>query len=138
MQNVTEAMLDRIASVEGTISGYETVCAAQALAAAELAETELARGQIRSPLHGVPLAVKDLYDTAGVRTAAGTRVMNRRVPDQDASVVARLKDAGAIVGVVGNIDWIVGQRNVVRVNHVDRGFDCLLGLQMEAPANNQE
>ncbi|MDE0944584.1 MAG: amidase [Alphaproteobacteria bacterium] len=95
--DVTRTMLDRIAAVDGCHSGFETVAADQAMAAAKVATEEIAQGNIRSPLHGVPIAVKDLYDTAQLRTAAGTRMLRDNVPDRDATVMARLNAAGAVL-----------------------------------------
>src|SRR5262249_58581193 len=68
-----------------------------ALAAARAAEAALVAGALVGPLHGVPIALKDLYDTAGVPTTAGSKILASRVPDADATVVRRLREAGAIV-----------------------------------------
>ncbi|MDX1375997.1 MAG: amidase [Burkholderiales bacterium] len=94
---VTQAMLERIGRLEARLHGYATLTPQAALAAAEQADRELAQGKVRGPLHGVPLAVKDLFDTQGVVTAAGTTIFRDRVPARDASVVARLKAAGAVL-----------------------------------------
>ena len=64
---------------------------------ARRAEAEIARGEWRGPLHGVPIALKDLVDTAGIATEAGMKVLAGRVPDEDATVAARLRDAGAVL-----------------------------------------
>ena len=95
--DLTEQMLARIESKNRDLHAYFTVTAESALAEARAAEREIAAGRYRGPLHGVPVAVKDLCDTAGVRTTAGTRVMATRVPDRDATVVARLRAAGAVL-----------------------------------------
>lgn len=68
-----------------------------ALAEASTAEAEVQRGQWRGPLHGIPIALKDLYDTAGVRAAAQSKVLEHRVPVEDATTVARLREAGAVL-----------------------------------------
>ena len=94
---LTRAFLDRIKAVDGTLEAYITVLADEALGAARQAEAEIARGEHRGPLHGIPIALKDLYDTAGVRTTASSRVMADRVPDEDATTVARLKAGGMIL-----------------------------------------
>ena len=88
---LSEAMLDRIEQHDGTLRSYETVARTSALAAAKAVEAEIGQGGRKSVLHGVPIAVKDLYDTEGIRTAAGTRILNERIPTTDATVVARLK-----------------------------------------------
>ena len=94
---LTGMMLDRIATVDGRLKSYATVMRAQATAAARAAEAEIQSGRYRGPLHGVPIAVKDLCYTRGVRTMGGLGVLSDFVPDVDATVVARLQDAGAII-----------------------------------------
>ncbi len=95
--DVTEAMLRRIQQVDGRLSSYATVTADRALAAAHAAEKEIAAGRYRGPLHGVPVAVKDLCYTRGTRTMGGLGVRRDFVPDFDATVVSRLEEAGAIL-----------------------------------------
>lgn len=94
---IVRAMLQRIERLDPAIHAYITVAADEALAAARRCDAELAAGQDRGPLHGIPLAVKDLFDTAGIRTTSGSRIMADRVPDRDATSVARLRAAGAVV-----------------------------------------
>ena len=94
---VTEAQLARIDALDGTLHSYARVTAELALEQARQAERELAGGLCRSPLHGIPLAFKDLLDTAGVVTAAGMPLHGQRIPRQDATVVARLREAGAVM-----------------------------------------
>lgn len=94
---LTRHMLVRIEKTNRELHAYFTVTAESALAEARAAEAEIAAGRYRGPLHGVPIAVKDLFDTAGVCTTAGTRVMATRIPARDATVVARLRAAGAVV-----------------------------------------
>src|SRR6202040_5201 len=67
-----------------------------ALAEARVAESEVQKGRWRGPLHGIPIALKDLIDTAGVRTTAGSAVFKDRIPSEDATVVRKLKEAGAV------------------------------------------
>ena len=93
---VTEAALARVDALDGRLRAFVTVTAEEARVAASRADAELARGQWRGPLHGVPVAIKDLCDTAGIATTAGTRVRRNHVPATDATVVARLAQAGAI------------------------------------------
>ncbi|BDG60107.1 amidase [Caldinitratiruptor microaerophilus] len=94
---LTTAVLKRIEEVEPRINAYITVTAEEALAAARTAETEIAGGRYRGPLHGIPVAVKDVVCTAGVRTTAGSRVLRDFVPNTDAAVVVRLREAGAVI-----------------------------------------
>jgi amidase len=94
---LTRHMLARIEAKDRELHCYFTVTAESALAEARVADAEIVAGRYRGPLHGVPIAVKDLCDTAGVRTTAGTRVMATRVPSRDATVVSRLRAAGAVL-----------------------------------------
>ena len=93
----TEAYLDRIEARDGQVGAYLTVTRDEALAAARQAEAEIARGDYRGPMHGVPYAVKDQIYTQGIRTTGGTPVYNDFVPTEDATVIARLKAAGAVL-----------------------------------------
>lgn len=95
--DLTQAYLDRIARIDPQVNAYITVTAEQALAEAQAAATEIASGRHRGPLHGVPVALKDNIDTAGAPTTAASRVYAGRVPETDAEVVRRLKDAGAVL-----------------------------------------
>jgi amidase len=95
--DLTERMLDRIRRIDPGLKGYATVMRAKALEAARAAEREIAAGKYRGPLHGVPIAVKDLCYTKGVRTMGGTPVRKDFVPDVDATVVSKLRDAGAVL-----------------------------------------
>jgi aspartyl-tRNA(Asn)/glutamyl-tRNA(Gln) amidotransferase subunit A len=94
---LTQACLARIDRHDKAINAFITVTREQALAAAREMEAELRRGVRRGPLHGIPIALKDNIDTAGVRTTAASGVFKDRVPTQDADVVTRLKKAGAII-----------------------------------------
>lgn len=95
--DVTQQLLARIAAVDGRLQSYVTVMTDHAIASAARADAEIRAGRYRGPLHGVPIAVKDLCNTRGVRTMAGTKVFADFVPDFDATVVARLEAAGAVV-----------------------------------------
>ena len=94
---VARAHLARIEQLDAKLNAYLTVTADRALAEAAAAEREIAAGQSRGPLHGVPLALKDLFDTAGVRTTAGSKILARNVPVRDAAVVERLRAAGLVL-----------------------------------------
>jgi len=91
------AQLARIAELNPSLHAYISVMADDALRQARQLEAELMRGETRGPLHGIPIAVKDNVQTAGVRTTAGSRVLADWIPDEDAAVVAKLKAAGAII-----------------------------------------
>ncbi|MCH8001375.1 MAG: Asp-tRNA(Asn)/Glu-tRNA(Gln) amidotransferase subunit GatA [Proteobacteria bacterium] len=94
---LTEAALARIEAQDGALNAFMTVTADAALEAARAAEAEIAAGRHRGPLHGVPLAVKDLFATKGVRTTGGSKLLGDWVPDHDAAAVERLKRAGAVL-----------------------------------------
>ena len=94
---LTEAMLDRISKLDNELGAYITVTAEFARAQARAADADLARGVVRSPLHGVPIAVKDIYDTAGITTTAGMGIHRARVPNSDATVIERLREAGTVL-----------------------------------------
>ena len=93
----TEAYLARIEQVDPALNSYITVTAEQALAEARQAESEIAAGKYRGPLHGVPVAVKDQFCTHGVQTTGGSEILRDYVPDYDATVMAKLKEAGAVL-----------------------------------------
>ena len=94
---LTCAFLERIDALDGELQCYITVLHDEAMAEARQAEAELLRGEYRGPMHGIPIALKDLYDTAGVATTASSRVMAGRAPAEDATVTARLRAAGAVL-----------------------------------------
>ena len=92
-----DAYLDRIDAVGDRLNAYITVCADEARAAAEQLKSEAAAGEFRGPLHGVPVGIKDQIHTAGIRTTDASKIRADFVPDADATVVAKLKAAGAII-----------------------------------------
>jgi len=94
--DLTEAALARIERLQPQLVAFITITAEQALAQARAAEKEIAAGNYRGTLHGIPIAHKDQFDTKGVRTTSGSKVFADRVPDEDAAVVARLADAGTV------------------------------------------
>ena len=93
----TEAYLDRIGDIDGKLHSYITVTREEALAAARLADQEIAAGQHRGPMHGVPVAVKDQFYTKGIRTTGGSAILKDLVPDEDATVMTNLHQAGAVL-----------------------------------------
>jgi aspartyl-tRNA(Asn)/glutamyl-tRNA(Gln) amidotransferase subunit A len=94
---LTRNCLAQIEKLNPTLNAFITVTAELALALAHDAEAEILRGHWRGPLHGIPLALKDLIDTAGIRTTAASALFKDRVPTEDAEVVRRLKNAGAVL-----------------------------------------
>jgi len=94
---ITRACLERIEKLNPALNAFITVTAESALAEARAAEAEIGRGEWRGPLHGVPVALKDLIDTAGVRTTSASGLHEERVPERDAEVVRRLRLAGAVI-----------------------------------------
>jgi aspartyl-tRNA(Asn)/glutamyl-tRNA(Gln) amidotransferase subunit A len=94
---LTRQCLSRIDRLNPKLNAFITVTADPALAEAHEAEGEIQRGHWRGPLHGIPIALKDILDTAGVRTTAGSGLFKDRIPAEDAEVVRRLKAAGAVL-----------------------------------------
>jgi aspartyl-tRNA(Asn)/glutamyl-tRNA(Gln) amidotransferase subunit A len=94
---LTEACLARIATYNPKLNCFITVMREQAMAQARELDTEQRAGRLRGPLHGIPIALKDNIDTAGVRTTAASAVFDDRVPSSDAEVTRRLKAAGAVL-----------------------------------------
>jgi len=94
---ITRLYLERIERLDSRLRAYITVMPETALETARRAETAVIRGQPLGPLHGVPYAVKDQFDTAGVRTTSGSRILERHVPSEDATTIARLNSAGGIL-----------------------------------------
>jgi aspartyl-tRNA(Asn)/glutamyl-tRNA(Gln) amidotransferase subunit A len=94
---LTKHCLAEIERLNPTLNAFITVTSDSALMQARTAESEILEGRWRGPLHGIPLALKDLIDTAGIRTTAASAVFKDRVPAEDAEVVRRLKDAGAVL-----------------------------------------
>ena len=94
---LTQACLQRIERYNLAFNAFITVTKDQALLAAREAEAEIQRGRWRGPLHGIPIALKDNIDTAGIRTTGASQLFENRVPETDAEVARRLKNAGAIL-----------------------------------------
>jgi aspartyl-tRNA(Asn)/glutamyl-tRNA(Gln) amidotransferase subunit A len=95
--HIVERCLERIQTLNPRLNAFATVLVDQALDQARLAQEEIQGGRWRGPLHGVPVGIKDFYDTAGIATTAAFERFKNRVPRVDAVSVARLKDAGAII-----------------------------------------
>jgi aspartyl-tRNA(Asn)/glutamyl-tRNA(Gln) amidotransferase subunit A len=108
--DLLEAVLARIAEVDDRVHAYLHVAAARARADAAQAAAEIAAGRWRGPLHGLPFAVKDNYDVAGMPATAGSRLRLDNVPTRDAAMVARMRAAGAVL--VGKLStWEFGTGN---------------------------
>ncbi len=110
---LTQAHLDRIKTLEPRLNCFITLTAERALQDALQAESEIREGAYRGRLQGIPLALKDLFDTAGIRTTAGSKFFAERVPQEDAAVVKKLRAAGAILlGKLNMHEIALGVTNV--------------------------
>ena len=96
-REIVEALLARVEKINPKVNAYCTVVPEMALEAAKKAETEIRQGGKLGPLHGIPVSIKDLTLTAGIRTTFGSKIFEHHVPTEDALIVQRLKAAGAIV-----------------------------------------
>jgi aspartyl-tRNA(Asn)/glutamyl-tRNA(Gln) amidotransferase subunit A len=94
---LTSAALERTAQLDGKLRAFITLTAEAAQARAQRADEELARGIDRGPLHGIPVAVKDVFSTKGIRTTCGSKLFADHVPEHDAAVVEKLEAAGAVL-----------------------------------------
>lgn len=111
---LTQSCLNRIERLNPKLNAFITVTSESALAQAREAETEIQRGHWRGPLHGVPIALKDLFDTAGVRTTGASALFKERIPTQDGEVVRRLKGAGAVLlGKLNMHEFAYGGSSVI-------------------------
>ena len=129
---LTRACLERIEQTDDRLHSFILLTEDEALRQARVAESEILSGNYRGPMHGIPFALKDLYDTAGVKTTSGSRVDIDRVPDEDATTTARLKDAGGILlgklamheFALGGPDWTTPfepARNPWNLDHITGG-----------------
>ena len=110
--DLVRACLDRVTRHDRDLGAFITLTADTALEEARRADADLGNGVDRGPLHGIPIALKDLYDTAGVRTTGGSRIFADRVPDRDCAVVEKLRSAGAVLlGKLNLHEWALGVTN---------------------------
>jgi len=106
---LTRAYLDRIATLDAQLNAYLLPLGEMALAQARQAEAEIAAGNWKGPLHGIPIGLKDIYNTAGIRTTGHSALFKDHVPTEDAVTVAKLKDAGAIIlGKLSTWEFAIG------------------------------
>ena len=106
---LTALYLERIRKLNPLLNAYVTVAEEAALADAKTAEQEIQQGQYRGPLHGIPFSIKDNLATKGLRTTAGSKILADWVPNEDATVVERLKHGGAIIlGKTNMHEWALG------------------------------
>ncbi len=111
---LTQACLNRIEQLNSNLNAFITVTTDSALAQARKAEVEIQRGHWKGPLHGIPIALKDLIDTAGVCTTAASELFKNRVPTEDAEVVRRLKASGAVLlGKLNMHEFAYGASSVI-------------------------
>ncbi len=94
---IVEAHLSRIRDTEPALNSFITLLPEEALAAARQAERDIRAGRYRGPLHGIPVGLKDLFHTGGIRTTSGSRIFDTFVPSEDCTVAARFREAGAIL-----------------------------------------
>jgi aspartyl-tRNA(Asn)/glutamyl-tRNA(Gln) amidotransferase subunit A len=110
---LTDACIARAEALEPRLHAYITQTFDSAREEAKRAEAEIAAGKRRGPLHGVPFALKDLYETAGVRTTAGSKLREHFIPPDDAHVVTLLKQAGVVqLGKLNMHEWALGATNI--------------------------
>src|SRR5262245_61813668 len=115
---VVTTCLDRIERLQPRLNAFITVTADAALRAAKAAETDIVRGRWKGLLHGVPVGIKDFYDTAGLRTTAAFERFSDRIPQRDAAAVEKLTRAGAIV---------IGKTNMHKLGMGTTGLDSFFG-----------
>jgi aspartyl-tRNA(Asn)/glutamyl-tRNA(Gln) amidotransferase subunit A len=140
---LTRAVLGRINVYDPKVNSYITVMKEEALRQATVLDQEQKLGKFRGPLHGIPIAVKDNVDTAGVRTTAASEVFQTRVPAEDADIIARLKTAGAIImgklnlhefalGCTGDVSYFGPTRNPWALDRVTGGSSAGSGAAVAA------
>jgi len=111
---LTRAYLERIEALEPKLNAFVTLLPEPAMAEARAAEGRLGRGQRLGPLDGIPFAIKDLYETKGIRTTAGSKILADYVPAEDATCVRRLREQGVVLlGKLNMHEWAFGGTNVI-------------------------
>ena len=114
---ITRLYLDRIERLNPQLNSYLTIASDQAIKTAKSAEQAVMQGDKLGPLHGIPISIKDLESTKGIRTTGGSLIFNERIPTKDSIVVERVKKAGAIIlgktntsefGLLGRTENLLG------------------------------
>ena len=140
---LTKSCLARINSIDGALHSFITVTADLALQQAKQADQDLRSGQDRGPLYGIPIALKDLYATKGIRTTCHSAVLEHWLPDHDATTVTKLRQAGAVLlGKLGMHEFAFGGpsvdapfpavRNPWNVAHIPGGSSSGSGAALAA------
>jgi aspartyl-tRNA(Asn)/glutamyl-tRNA(Gln) amidotransferase subunit A len=140
---LTQICLQRIEAIDPQLTAFIAVTAESALDEARIATDEMARGESRGPLHGIPLAIKDLFDVRGVATTAGSPLLKDNIAQDDAFVVKQLRDAGAIfLGKLNMHEWALGvtgvnphfgtARNPWNMTHITGGSSSGSGAALAA------
>lgn len=140
-KQLVTTLLDRIAVYNPKVNCYITVMGREALAQADLLDTEARAGKFRGPLHGIPIGLKDNIDTAGTRTTAASPMFKDRVPTEDADIVRRLKNAGAVImgklnlhefalGCTGDVSYFGPTRNPWNLAYVTGGSSAGSGAAL--------
>ena len=137
---VVEALLERIDALNDTLRAFIHVCRKEALSEARRAEAEIRGGNCRGPLHGIPVAYKDIYDVSGLPTTGGSRLMKGYIPAIDSTVAANLRGAGAVcIGKLntwefasGGMELIGDARNPWNTNLVTGGSSAGSGAAVAA------
>jgi aspartyl-tRNA(Asn)/glutamyl-tRNA(Gln) amidotransferase subunit A len=135
---LTERTLERIALIDPHLRAYVEVLAEAARASAKEADDEIGSGRYRGPLHGIPIAIKALYDVKGVRTTSCSKVRSDYVANADSTVVQKLKDAGAVIlGIVTTHEFAFGfdsvpTRNAWNTDHIPSGSSGGTGAAVAA------
>lgn len=129
--DLTSGYLERIGKLNPALNAYVTITEERALANAKVAEEEIRLGKYRGPLHGIPVSIKDNLATQGVRTTAGSKILADWIPDHDATVVQRLKQAGAVILGKNNMhEWALGGTTINPFYGTTRNpwnRDCIAG-----------
>lgn len=106
---LAQACIAKTKRLDNVLCAYVELTEDIALAAARTAEAEIAAGGWKGPLHGIPIGLKDIYDTAGTRTTGHSRLLATRIPDQDATTVTKLRQAGSVItGKLGTFEFAIG------------------------------
>ncbi|MBI2183611.1 MAG: Asp-tRNA(Asn)/Glu-tRNA(Gln) amidotransferase subunit GatA [Thaumarchaeota archaeon] len=140
---VTELILDRISRIDRKLNSYITVTHEEALRSAKQADRTIRSGKYLGPLHGIPIALKDLFSTRGIKTTCGSKILADHVPNRDATVVSKLKKAGAVLlgklnmhefayGTTGDSSYFGSTRNPWDTSRITGGSSGGSGVAVAA------